>query len=355
MRDHAVRLLDLGEVSYLHSQTIYHAVAHCLDANGPDSIILMTPREPYVCIGYHQDLEQDVDLDYCRAHQLPVLRREVGGGTVYLDRQQLFYHCVFHRQRAPRRPDEAYRYFLRAPLAAYQRLGVPARLGGLNDILVANCKIGGTGAGSIGEAAVICGSLLFDFPHELMADVVRAPSAAFRAQLRRQMPRYITHLRAELGHEASRDEVHDLLISEFARALDAELQPGELTPAEHAKLAELDRLFPSDAWLRAIMRPTPPVRQVKIRDGVWVCETSAQADGRRARLTVSLVDGMIDAAELTGDLDQTRLEVALVGMRLSPSGEGSPAWPPVDGVDVTALALAQECLTAIRQAVYRTV
>ena len=68
-----------GDVSPVRSQTVYHAVAYATKANTPDAIILVSPKEPYVCVGYHQDLEREVDLDYCRANNLPVYRRDVDG------------------------------------------------------------------------------------------------------------------------------------------------------------------------------------------------------------------------------------------------------------------------------------
>ena len=42
--------------------------------------MLATPGEPYVCIGFHQDLEHEIDLEFCRREGLPVVRRETGGG-----------------------------------------------------------------------------------------------------------------------------------------------------------------------------------------------------------------------------------------------------------------------------------
>jgi len=71
----SIRLLDLGYVAPLHSQAVYHAVGHALDAAAPDTIILVSSDRPYVCVGYHQALEKEVDLDYCRDHGLPVYRR----------------------------------------------------------------------------------------------------------------------------------------------------------------------------------------------------------------------------------------------------------------------------------------
>ena len=63
-----IRLLDLGLVPPVRSQTIYHAVAYAPDADARDTIILVAPSDPYVCIGFHQELEKEVDVEYCRAH-----------------------------------------------------------------------------------------------------------------------------------------------------------------------------------------------------------------------------------------------------------------------------------------------
>ena len=96
-----IRLLDMGLVPPVRSQTIYHAVGYALDADAPDTIILVAPTAPYVCIGFHQELEKEVDGEYCRAHGLPIYRREVGGGAVYLDQDQVFAQWVFHRNALP--------------------------------------------------------------------------------------------------------------------------------------------------------------------------------------------------------------------------------------------------------------
>ena len=85
-----VRLLYMEGVSPLRSQTVYHAVAYAMKDDTPNTIIMVAPNAPYVCIGYHQDMQKEVDLEYCAEHGLPVYRREVGGGAVYLDNGQLF-------------------------------------------------------------------------------------------------------------------------------------------------------------------------------------------------------------------------------------------------------------------------
>lgn len=69
----------------------------------------------HMYVGYHQEVEKEIDTAYCQAHSIPILRREVGGGAVYLDSGQLFFQCVFHRERAPRRVEDIYQLFLQVP------------------------------------------------------------------------------------------------------------------------------------------------------------------------------------------------------------------------------------------------
>ena len=83
--DGLMELFNLGKVSWEESQLIYHAMALL----GRQALCLVSPSSPYVCIGYHQDVEQEVDLEFCKDHKIPVFRRQVGGGAVYLDGNQL--------------------------------------------------------------------------------------------------------------------------------------------------------------------------------------------------------------------------------------------------------------------------
>jgi lipoate-protein ligase A len=71
-----MKLYRLGTVPWADSQLLYHALPRI----GREGLNLLSPASPYVCIGYFQDVEQEVDLEYCREHGIPVFRREVGGG-----------------------------------------------------------------------------------------------------------------------------------------------------------------------------------------------------------------------------------------------------------------------------------
>jgi lipoate-protein ligase A len=331
----SIRLLDLGYVSPLHSQTIYHAVGHALDAAAPGNIILVSSERPYVCVGYHQALEKEVDLDYCRDHGLPVYRREVGGGAVYLDHGQIFTQWVFRAGHLPADLEARFELFGRPLVETYQALGIPAYLRPINDVHVGGKKIGGTGAAQMGDAEVVVGSLMFTFDKAAMARVLKVPTEKMRDKVFQSLEQYMTTMQEQLTVLPDRVMVKQLYIERCAAALGAEIVPGELTAAEQAAMAEIDARFASDEWL--YMRGGLPQRSgsgqeqagVKIHEDVRVAEAAFKAPGGLIRATVRLVAGIVDDAAFTGDF------TLLPAAALDALGEGLRGLP-LDRATLTA-------------------
>jgi lipoate-protein ligase A len=294
-----IRLLALGLVPQIRSQTIYHAVGHAMTADSPDTIILVAPDHPYVCIGYHQDLEREVDLGYCREHDLPVARREVGGGATYLDAGQLFVQWVFHREVLPGSLEAKFELYIRPLVETYQALGVAAYHRPVNDIQVAGKKIGGTGAAQMGEAEVLVGSLMFTFDKATMACVLKVPSEKMRDKVFESLEQYMTTLAEQVSPLPDRGLVRELYLARASAVMGREIVPGAPTAAELALAAELDELFLSHEWLyqKGALRRAA----VKIHEDVHVAEGAFKAPGGLIRATVRLREGRIDGLELAGD------------------------------------------------------
>jgi lipoate-protein ligase A len=304
-----IRLLDLDSVPALRSQSVYHAAAYAMTPDTPDTIILVSPAQPYVCIGYHQDLEKEVDVAYCQANRLPLLRREVGGGAVYLDDGQVFTQWVFQSGHLPRNLADRFELYVRPLVETYQALGVEAYYRPINDIHVAGKKIGGTGAANMGRADVVVGSLMFDFDKATMARVLRVASEKMRDKVFESLEQYMTTMREELGAMPDRQAVKDLYIRQCAQALDADIVPGTWTAEEEALAQELDARFTSAEWLyqKVGLRPGG----VKIHEDVQVVEAAFKAPGGLIRVTARLRAGHIDDVSLSGDF--TLLPAAALG------------------------------------------
>ena len=265
----AFRLLDPGEVSGPRSQALYHGVARTMAEAAPDTVILCHPASTCFCVGHHQDPEAELDLAFCRAAGYPVLRREIGGGAVLLDRDQLFYQVIVHASRAPLRVEAIYERFLAAPVATLRGLGLDARLEGTNEIEVGGRRIAGTGGGRIADAMVLTGNLLVDFPCDLMTRAWRARSPGFRELAGRALLESITTLRQELGRVPDTRDLDERLVRGFSDTLARPLAHGALSAGEEAAVAAAELILVSPPPGESALRPD---RALKIARGVFVRE-----------------------------------------------------------------------------------
>src|SRR3972149_4838367 len=126
-----IRLLDLGTVDPLRSQTIFHAVGYAMTDGSPDTIMLISPDAPYVSIGRHQDVDREVDRAVCAELGFPVIRREVGGGAVYLDGNQLFTQWIFAAEHLPATVEERFTLYCNTLLDAHAAVAPDGRRGGV--------------------------------------------------------------------------------------------------------------------------------------------------------------------------------------------------------------------------------
>jgi lipoate-protein ligase A len=335
-------LYDLGHVPWLDSQLIYHALPR-LEMEG---LILLAPAEPYFCIGYHQDAEQEVDLAYCREKGIPVFRREVGGGAVYLDGQQVFYQLVIHKDNplVPRDRIKFYQKLLAPVVQTYKDLGVEVRYKPVNDIItVAGQKISGNGAADIGDYTILVGNLIADFDYETMVRVLRVPDDKFRDKVFKSLHENLTTLDRELGRVPAWETMTGALARNFETIL-GPLSPATLPEAVGDRVAQLARTHTTEEWLRKPGKRwregrSGEERRVRIAEGVEVAQRVHKAPGGLIRATVETQQGRIVAVGLSGDFffypaeKLADLEQALAGSELAEAKGTIEAYYQAQGIE----------------------
>ena len=296
-----MKLYNPGKIPWQESQLIYHALAKL----GREALCLVSPATPYVCIGFHQDVRQEVDIDFCRAHNIPIFRREVGGGAVFLDGNQLFFQLIIKRDNpiAPQRIDAFYKKFLQPVIEVHHRIGIQAEYKPINDLVVETRKISGSGAAEIGDCIVFVGNLILDFDYETMSRVLKIPDEKFRDKVKKTIEENLSTIRRELGEATSiqwdEQTLNNMVAEEFTKVV------GPLAPADKddrliKKMKMLESSMIDDTWLYRKGKRVEG-RVVKVLAGLEVRQRIHKATGGLLRADFTVNDGTIKDIFISGD------------------------------------------------------
>jgi lipoate-protein ligase A len=223
------RWIDVGTLAPIAFHATYAGIAAAQRSDAPP-VLVWGRAAAHVCLGQSQGR---CELD--DALEVPVVRRPLGGGAVWVDEGQLSYALVAPLGITPRRHEDWYAWALAPAIATFRAFGLAVERRG-EDLWLADRKIAGSGAATIGGAAVVASSFLLRFPHAEFAASVAAPDAAFRAALREAIGHAMTDW---ASHAAPPDEPP--LAAAFRTALRETLRwdaaPSALAPQEDAEIA----------------------------------------------------------------------------------------------------------------------
>jgi lipoate---protein ligase len=303
-----IRIIDFGNVSYLDSQAIYHTVAHSFDENTPDTITIMNPIQTYACIGFFQELEKEIDVEFCNNNNIPVIRREIGGGAVLLDNNQIFFHFIFNKLKVTRDVAKIYSIFLEPVVNTYIKLGLNVCHRPINDLHIDGKKIGGTGAAEIGNSTVVVGSFMLDFNYELMPQILKVPSEKFRDKVYQNVKDYVTTIKKEFGiigqTSPSREKIIETFLDEVSSYFNVELfSKNSLDDYEKEKLLEIRKLLLDENWLKRKGKFSS--QKVKITTDINIFEGNYKSTGGLIRITATLLGKKLKEIDISGDFSLT--------------------------------------------------
>lgn len=142
---------------------------YCLESLPIDEpVFYLWQNRPAVIVGFNQEVNTEVNLDYLKANDIALVRRVTGGGAVYHDLDNLNYTIVGRSEDLER----DYPEYASLMMKALQALGVPATLSGRNDILVGERKVSGFAKRVCKNRLMVHGTLMYDVDLEVLTKVL---------------------------------------------------------------------------------------------------------------------------------------------------------------------------------------
>lgn len=132
-----------------------------------EDMFMMWTSVPSILIGKHQNTYSEINVPYVEEHQIPVVRRMSGGGTVFCDRGNMNF--TFIEGGSAGFAD--FKKFTQPVLDYLVSIGVPAEFSGRNDLTIEGKKFSGNAQYKVKGTVVHHGTLLID---SLLTDLSKA-------------------------------------------------------------------------------------------------------------------------------------------------------------------------------------
>ena len=202
-----------------------------------EDVLLFYVNAPSIIIGRNQNTIEEIDPDVVAARGVQVVRRISGGGAVYHDLGNLNFSFM-----TPRVTGRFNRYdeFTRPVTDVLRELGVPAELGGRNDILAGGRKISGNAQFARPDRMFSHGTLLFDSNLDDVTAALRPKPGKVESKGVKSIRSRVANISEFLAEPLTVDELRERIVEKIFGTRDRSRIPAvELLDADWKAVHEL--------------------------------------------------------------------------------------------------------------------
>ena len=177
-----------------------------------DEILLFYINAPSIIIGKFQNTLAEINLDYVKDNNIKVVRRLSGGGAVYHDLGNLNFS--FHT-KASDKDFSDFETFTKPVINLLNKLNVPAKLEGRNDLLVDGKKFSGNAKTIKSNKMIQHGTILINSEMSVLADALKVNPLKFVDKAVKSNRARVTNLIDYLPVETTTESFKQLFIDEI--------------------------------------------------------------------------------------------------------------------------------------------
>ena len=197
---------------------------------------------PTVICGRNQEIDKEVNLDYCRQHGVAVVRRKSGGGCVYADMQNFMFSFITDSDKVT----EVFARYTSMIAEQLQKLGFDAIASGRNDILIGEKKVSGNAFYHMPGRSIAHGTMLYDFDPVCLLNAITPSKAKLESKGVKSVPMRVTCLKNE-GIALTPEEFEKFMIQGIT-----DDNPYTLTEEDLHEIEEIEKGYYDPSYLRIV-------------------------------------------------------------------------------------------------------
>jgi len=194
----AMRYLDLTLPTPAENLALDEALLEQAELAGcpTETLRLWEPQGPMVVVGRSSRIDAEVRRDVCRERRIPILRRASGGAAIVSGPGCLMYALVLSYRLRPelRMIDRAHRFVLGTMASALRPLVPEVTCRGTSDLAMDDLKFSGNSVRCKQDHLLYHGTLLYDFPLNLIDECLAMPPRQPDYRNRRAHVAFVTNL-----------------------------------------------------------------------------------------------------------------------------------------------------------------
>ncbi len=191
-----------------------------------------------VVIGKNQVIENEVNLQFLKEHQIDVYRRPTGGGCVYADHRNTMFSIITKKTNK----EFTFKTYLSKIIDSMKLLNIQIEFSGRNDLLFEGKKISGNAFLQNKYGMLMHGTFLYDCDLETMVRAITPSDEKLVSKGIDSVRSRVTNLKPYLN-----GLTQEQLIRHFENTLT--YQTYELTPDDLREIAKLQKKYETKEWI----------------------------------------------------------------------------------------------------------
>lgn len=224
------------------------AAEEYLFKNFKQSIFRLWRNEPSIIIGLHQNAFAEINLDYVKNNNIPVIRRLSGGGAVFHDLGNVNFTFIDNKIASESTADMFGR-FTKPIIAALNSLGIEASLKGRNDLVIEDKKFSGNAVAVYKERILQHGTLLYSASMANLSEALANRPEHFKGKAVQSNRARVTNISDHLSNAMTVEEFVTYMEKFVTDSLSSKYVRYHYTSQDLSQIAKLTmEKYSKDSW-----------------------------------------------------------------------------------------------------------